>query len=98
VSSRDVRWVAESEGLDIVEGSAPSGVGNQELDTVEGSASSETEEEPTCGFSIRRASNVGSTATWNGFAPIISKEKHRMMMTHLDLLEPAQRAAWGERP
>jgi hypothetical protein len=35
-SSRDVQRVAESEGLDIVEGSVSSGAGNQGLDIVKG--------------------------------------------------------------
>jgi hypothetical protein len=59
VSSREVQRVAERDRLDIVEESAPSGAGNQELDIVEGSATSEMEEEPTRSFSIRRAGNVG---------------------------------------
>jgi hypothetical protein len=37
-SSRDVQRVMESEGLNSMEGSAPSGAGNQGLDIVEGSA------------------------------------------------------------
>jgi hypothetical protein len=59
-----------------VVGSAPSGVGNQELYTVEGSASSETEEEPTRSFSVRTVGNVGAPATRGSFAPPFGKERN----------------------
>jgi hypothetical protein len=42
---------------------------NQELDIVEGSSPSETEEDPTRSFSVRRAGNVVAPATRDGFAP-----------------------------
>jgi hypothetical protein len=40
---------------------------------VEGSAPSETEEEPTRSFSVRRTGNVGAPATWDSFTPTIWK-------------------------
>jgi hypothetical protein len=45
------------------------------LDIVEGLAHSETEEEPTCSFSVRRAGNVGALATLGSFGPTVQKEK-----------------------
>jgi hypothetical protein len=58
-SSRDVQRVAE----------------NEELNCVEGSAFSETEEEPTRSFSVRGAENVGISATLGTFAPTGWKKK-----------------------
>jgi hypothetical protein len=75
VSSRDVQHVTESEGLDIVEGSAPSGTGNQKLDIVQGSTPSETDEEPTHIFSIIRAGNVGAPITLSSSASTGGKRK-----------------------
>lgn len=46
-----------------MKGSAPSRAGNQGLDIVDGSAPSETDEESICVFSIRRTGNVGAPAT-----------------------------------
>jgi hypothetical protein len=48
---------------------------NPGLDIVEGSASSETEEEPTHSYSIRRAGNVRALATRDSFAPTDGKNK-----------------------
>jgi hypothetical protein len=50
-------------------------VRNQGLDIVEGSAPSETEEEPTHSFSLRGTGNVGALATLGNFAPTIWKKK-----------------------
>jgi hypothetical protein len=75
--------VTESEGLDIVEGSAPSRAGNQGLDSVEGSAPSEMDEEPIHVFSIRRAGNVGAPAIPGVMTPRW-KEKLWMVVMHLD--------------
>jgi hypothetical protein len=47
VSNQDVQRIAESEGLDSVEGLASSRVINKELDVMEGLAASKTGEEPT---------------------------------------------------
>jgi hypothetical protein len=44
---------------------------NQGLDIVEGSALSETEEEPTHSFSVRKAGKVGVPATQDSFAPTV---------------------------
>jgi hypothetical protein len=73
-----------SEGLDIVEGSAPSGAGNQEPDVVEGSAHSKTEEEPTRSFSVRGAENGGALAILDSSAPTIWKEKKGWLYTWTD--------------
>jgi hypothetical protein len=43
----------------------------QELDTVEGSTTSEVVEEPTCVFGIRSTGNVGALATVDSFAPTV---------------------------
>jgi hypothetical protein len=48
---------------------------NQGLDIVEGPASSETAEDSTCSFSVRRAGNVGAPATLGNFAPTGWKRK-----------------------
>jgi hypothetical protein len=42
--------------------------------TVEESASSEMEEEPTHSYSVRRAGNVGAPATWDSVVPTVWKE------------------------
>jgi hypothetical protein len=76
VSNLDVQWVAKSEKLDLVEGSASSRAKNRGLDIVEWSAPSKMKEEPTNSVSIR-AGNVGTLATWDGFAPIAGKRKMR---------------------
>jgi hypothetical protein len=54
-SSQDVQQIAEREGLDTVEGSAPSAV----------------EEQLTRSFRVRRVGNVGTTATLDSFAPTV---------------------------
>jgi hypothetical protein len=41
---------------------------------------------------------MGAPDTLESFAPTIWKEKHRMMVIHLDLLAPYQGAIRGERP
>jgi hypothetical protein len=68
-SKQDVQWVVEGERLDLMERSAPSGERNQGLDTVEGSAPSTTDEESICVFSIRAAGNVGARATRDSSTP-----------------------------
>jgi hypothetical protein len=62
---------------------------NEELNTEEGSAPSETEEEPTRSFRVRRAGNVGAAATLDSFAPTVWKRRKKgMMAIHLDRLAP----------
>jgi hypothetical protein len=64
-----------------VEGSAPSGVGNQEQNVVEGSDPSETEEDPASSVSVIRAGNVRAPATIGNFAPPVGKKKKQLWMT-----------------
>jgi hypothetical protein len=53
---------------------------------VEGSAPSETVEEPTYIISIRRDGDVGALATLDSFAPTTGtkKDRKRLMFVHLD--------------
>jgi hypothetical protein len=70
-SIRYVQWVEESEGLDLVERSAPSGAKSQELDILERSAPSGTEKEIANGVGAR---NVGTPATRVSFTPPLEKK------------------------
>jgi hypothetical protein len=60
----------------------------QKLDVVEGSAPSETEEEPARSFSVRRSGNVGAPATLDSFAPTVFGKKKGITVAPLDRLEP----------
>jgi hypothetical protein len=51
---------------------------NEGLDIVEESASSKTEEEPTCSCSVRIVGNVGAQATVGSFAPTGWKKKKNL--------------------
>jgi hypothetical protein len=74
---------------------------DQGLDIVEGSAPSETEEKPTSNVSVREAGDVGSPAALDNFAPTARERKRRrtfwMMVVHLDRVEPYQGVARDER-
>jgi hypothetical protein len=47
---------------------------DQELDIVQRSAPSKTEEEPTSRGGVRGARNVGEPATWDSFVPLFEKQ------------------------
>jgi hypothetical protein len=57
---------------------------NQELDIVEGPATSETEEGPIRVFSVRRAGNVGDPTTRDSFALPVGKKKGMTVVHRTD--------------
>jgi hypothetical protein len=61
-------------------------VNKQELDTMEGSSTSKTVEEPTRLFGIRGSDNVGALATLDSFVTTVGTEtdRKRLMFGHLD--------------
>jgi hypothetical protein len=61
-------WVPKNQGLDVVEGSAPS----------------ETKEEPSHSDGIRGARNVEAPTIRDSFARSVGKEKLWMRVMHLD--------------
>jgi hypothetical protein len=63
-NGRDFNQDAENDGLDIVEGSAPSG----------------SEEEPNCSASVRRTGNMGVLATRDRFDPTVGKRKKNVWL------------------
>jgi hypothetical protein len=69
-----------NEELDLMEGSASSRVENQGLDIVEGSAPTKTEEKPTISVSARRSGYVRAPATSGVMAHLGKGKKEEKLL------------------
>jgi hypothetical protein len=59
-------------------------VKDQGLDVVEGSAPSKIKEEPNHSIGVRAAGNVGAPATLDSFASTVGKKTFGKMVMHLE--------------